>query len=46
MLHGFERIYCIFLGQLGKSTRMTYQRHLMREICHFICEIHHLTRGI
>jgi len=46
MLHDFERIYCIFLGQLGKSTWTTYQRHLTREIRHFICEIHHLTHGI
>jgi len=46
MLHDFERIYCIFLGPLGKNTRTTYQRHLTSEIRNLICEIRHLTRGI
>jgi len=43
MLHIFEEIYCIFLGQLGK---ITCQRHLMREIRHLICKMCHLTCGI
>jgi len=41
MLDDFDRIYCIFLGQLGKSTWTTYQRHLTREIHNLICEIRH-----
>jgi len=46
MLHDFDRIYCIFLGQLGKSTWTTYQHNLTREIRHLTREIRHLTRGI